>query len=242
MDDRSEGPAESAELEHLGERLVQLAASNGSSPNTDRELQALSRRLRRGLRNTQREIERTQRWVRHCLARLEALTAVLEEQGVVAQEALTTREQRFLSALVNDEYSRGGLGVALDRRDEDKYKAPEATVDCDGRWPVCRAICCYILSFAISKQDVTEGVVRWDADWPYRIAREPDAKCVHLNRETCQCTLREHRPRICRTYTCRRDRRIWKDFDGMVLSDWVAGALRRIDLRSVPLNGNANTP
>jgi len=128
----------------------------------------------------------------------------------------------ILRGLAGDEYLGEGLGVTLDRRDDDKYEVGEAAVDCASRWPICRAICCYILKFSVARQDVEEGIVRWDPDWPFAIAREPDGKCVHLDRDTCGCTLREQRPRICRQYSCRTDRRIWKDYDASILSDWAA--------------------
>jgi len=139
-----------------------------------------------------------------------------------ANEELATRQRELLTALVGSRDAHPGLGVTLDRKENDKYAVQSATADCANRWHVCRAICCYALSFSISEQDVAEGLVQWDADRPYRIAREPDGKCVHLDREKYQCTLREHRPRICRIYDCRNDRRIWKEYDGLVLADWAA--------------------
>lgn len=64
----------------------------------------------------------------------------------------------------------------------------EAEVDCASRLHVCRALCCH-LAFSIGKQDIAEGVVAWNSEWPYRIAREAEGKCVHLDRDTLRCTV-----------------------------------------------------
>jgi hypothetical protein len=68
------------------------------------------------------------------------------------------------------------------------------------------------LPFALSKQDIHEGVVHWDLGQPYLIEQGEDGYCNHMARETCRCTIYPHRPVPCRAFDCRHDARIWLDF------------------------------
>ena len=67
--------------------------------------------------------------------------------------------------------------------------------------------------FYLSKQDLDEGVVRWDYGNPYWIKQGPDGHCTHSDPVTRLCTIHEHRPFICRKFDCRDDKRIWLDFE-----------------------------
>lgn len=94
-----------------------------------------------------------------------------------------------------------------------KYEAPTASVPCAELMPICHARCC-TLSFALSTEDLDEGVVRWDYGQPYLIRqRASDGYCVHNAPQSHGCTVHEVRPRVCRSYDCRTDKRIWADFD-----------------------------
>jgi Fe-S-cluster containining protein len=57
---------------------------------------------------------------------------------------------------------------------------------------------------------------------PYHIRHEATGFCTHLRDSPRGCGVYEHRPAICRRYSCAGDERIWKDFDGMVLNEeWI---------------------
>jgi Fe-S-cluster containining protein len=95
----------------------------------------------------------------------------------------------------------------------DKYTVTPSTPPCDELLPICQARCC-TLTFALSTADLDEGVIRWDYGQPYLIRqRKSDGYCVHNDATTRGCTAHEHRPRVCRVYDCRTDKRIWADFD-----------------------------
>ena len=88
----------------------------------------------------------------------------------------------------------------------DKYTFDkEADVDCESRLDTCKAICCK-LPFALSKQDVEEGIIRWEFGRPYLIAHGNDGYCVHMDRDTYKCTVREHRTVPCRGFDCRNNK------------------------------------
>ena len=75
----------------------------------------------------------------------------------------------------------------------DKYTfKQEADVDCQSRLDICKAVCCK-LPFALSKQDVEEGIIRWEYRRPYLIAHGDDGYCIHLDWDAYKCTVREHR-------------------------------------------------
>ncbi|HEY1553749.1 MAG TPA: YkgJ family cysteine cluster protein [Kofleriaceae bacterium] len=100
--------------------------------------------------------------------------------------------------------------VALDEGG-DKYTAPVAGPNCAELLHLCQARCC-TLGFSLSTADLDEGVIRWDYGKPYMIRqRASDGYCVH-NDEHHGCTVHAQRPRVCRVYDCRDDKRIWTDF------------------------------
>jgi hypothetical protein len=102
--------------------------------------------------------------------------------------------------------------VALDLG-ADKYAVEPSTPPCDEVLHLCHARCCR-LTFALSTGDLDEGVIRWDYGQPYLIRqRESDGYCVHNDPTTRGCTVHAFRPRVCRQYDCRKDPRVWIDFD-----------------------------
>ena len=95
------------------------------------------------------------------------------------------------------------LGAAVD-----KYAVTSADIPCAENLPLCHAICCSLVVH-LSQQDLDEGVVAWDAARPYWIAHA-DGRCAHF---TDGCTIYVHRPAPCRTFDCRKDTRIWRDYE-----------------------------
>lgn len=100
--------------------------------------------------------------------------------------------------------------------DSSEYKSKYATesppIPCAELIPLCQARCCR-LSFALSTEDLDEGVIRWDYGQPYLIRqRASDGYCVHNDPEGRGCTVHDHRPRVCRSYDCRSDPRVWIDY------------------------------
>jgi len=148
---------------------------------------------------------------------LYALVELLAEKGLIEIEALDTREAAVAERLAS-QLSDRGLGVMIQDPEYDKYAfGGEVEIDCAARVHLCRAACCR-LPFALSRQDLNEGIVRWDLAQPYVIAQNQDGCCCHLARETLACTIHEHRPVPCRAFDCRQDRRIWLDFEARIVN------------------------
>lgn len=146
-----------------------------------------------------------------------ALIELLMERGVISVEELDERKKQVGQRLA-EKFAEKGMGVALTNDEQDKY-AYEGSVeiDCENRMALCRGACCR-LSFALTVQDLEEGRVKWDLGRPYMIRHDEDGYCHHVERESKRCGLYENRPVVCRAYDCRKDKRIWEDFENRVVS------------------------
>ena len=142
----------------------------------------------------------------------QATREVLEERKLIVSQEIE-RRQAATAERLSKEYSSKGMGVSFNHSDADKYDhRSEVVIDCENRIHLCKAACCK-LRFALSRQDVEEGVVRWDFGRPYLIAQGADDYCVHLDRGRKCCAIYDARPCTCRAYDCRKDDRIWVDFE-----------------------------
>jgi Fe-S-cluster containining protein len=142
-------------------------------------------------------------------ATVHAMLETLVGAGHLPLEAYEKR--KHLTVLRENERAQGEAGVMV-ANIPDKYALADLPqIDCAARLPLCRARCC-TFSFPLSVQDLDERVVRWNYAAPYRIAQRPDGCCVHLG-EGGECGVYANRPGVCRSYDCRRDPRIWVDFE-----------------------------
>lgn len=162
---------------------------------------------------------------------LYALIELLSEKGLISIEELDDRKREVAERLIKKN-TKNGVGVLLQEPEYDKYTfRGEANIDCESRVHLCQAACCR-LPFALSKQDIREGIIHWDFGQPYIIAQETDGYCTHLERDSCRCTVRQHRPVPCRAFDCRKDKTIWIDFENKIINpdilreDWPRCALK----------------
>lgn len=150
--------------------------------------------------------------------RLHALIEELVGAGVLDLRAFEKRRMLVAEREAKRMTEEGHVRVVVDPT-PDKYQLSELPqIDCAARIPLCKARCCS-LSFALSHQDLDEQVVRWDYARPYHIRQADDGYCCHNQPSTRGCGVYEHRPAVCRTYDCRTDVRIWKDFDNRIPAD-----------------------
>lgn len=170
--------------------------------------------------NTSKTLEAT--------AFLYALIELLEEKGLIAIAELDERKRTVGTRLV-EQLRQSGNGVILQEPEHDKYAFhAEVEIDCENRIHLCQAACCR-LPFALSKQDIREGVVHWDLGQPYLIDQGQDGYCNHMEHGSRRCTIYAQRPVPCRAFDCRNDARIWLDFDQKIPNpdvgrpDWPHG-------------------
>jgi hypothetical protein len=141
-----------------------------------------------------------------------ALIELLIQKGLLTEDELNDRKREVAERLAK-KFIDSGMGVVRQDPEHEKYGFQGgAQIDCENRLHLCKAACCR-LNFALSKQDVEEGIVKWDFSRPYLIAKDRDGYCRHLDRCASRCTIYAHRPVPCRGYDCRKDQRIWIDFD-----------------------------
>lgn len=142
---------------------------------------------------------------------------LLIEKGLLTEAEVNERKNKVVDRLA-EKFRDEAMGVFLQKPEIDKYEFHGAApIDCENRIPLCKAACCR-LRVALSRQDLEEGVVKWDLAHPYLIARGGDGYCSHLQRGSCHCGIYEKRPVPCRGYDCRNDKRIWLDFENRVVS------------------------
>jgi hypothetical protein len=101
------------------------------------------------------------------------------------------------------------MGMAAVYGDEDEG-VPDANVECEKYLSHCQARCCTLI-FALTKEEVKQGIAQYNKKRPYFIARDNDGYCPHLDRFNYRCSIWENRPLRCRRYDCRNDDHIWPD-------------------------------
>jgi Fe-S-cluster containining protein len=170
----------------------------------------LARDLAAGMRFVNWMGEETRRAVDEMALTVLALVEELKESGAVDAAELARRVGA--AAETGVARAKEHMRVMIETR-IDKYAITELPdVPCAELIPLCRGRCC-TLHFPLSKQDLNERIVKWQYTRPYLIRQGEDGYCVHNDRATKGCTVYEHRPATCRTYDCRKDKRIWVDYE-----------------------------
>jgi Fe-S-cluster containining protein len=180
----------------------------------------IERQLERGSLFTHTALSRNAEVAHEVASIAFGLVDLLVHKGLVSRDEVLESARAVREEMV----ARGetvGPGVAL-RVDAPVEPGQETVlVNCQERLLICRAICCK-LSFALTAQEVEAGHVKWDLGMPYHIRHEASGFCTHLQDNPRGCGVYEHRPAICRRWSCAGDERIWTDFDAMVLNDqWI---------------------
>jgi hypothetical protein len=188
--------------------------------------QCLRDRVAEGFQYTHRRANANTAKTLEAASFLYALIEILEEKGLFSVEELDARKEEVVGRL-GKRFAKDGMGVILQDPQPDKYAFDKtAQIGCENRVHLCKASCCRI-PFALSKQDLQEGAVRWNLAEPYMIDQDEDGCCTHLDRCSRRCDVYQQRPVPCRGYDCRNDRRIWLDFHNRIpnpavdRSDWL---------------------
>lgn len=202
--------------------------------STSNLLSSLRKSLADGLLYTHSRLNANQRKTLEAASFLYALVEVLNEKGLLTIEELDARQQSVIERL-REQTRREGNGTVFQDPEYDKYNFPHgAQIDCAERVHLCKASCCR-LPFALSKQDVCEGIVHWDFGQPYLIEHNAAGYCTHMAQGNCACTIYAQRPAPCRGYDCRHDQRIWLDFAQMIPNpaiaqpDWPASLVEQAE-------------
>lgn len=162
---------------------------------------------------------------------LYALADLCVDKNLVVPDELKMYNERIREAIAQ-QGEAVSAGVVLRVDPEEPPQEPE--IDCKARLPLCKAACCS-LTFALSAKEVEQGQVKWELGRPYFARKDERCACVHLDPDK-GCTVYDDRPRVCRTYSCVRDERIWKDFENRIPNtEWIEENLRPAQRRLVSL-------
>ena len=172
---------------------------------------------------------------------LYALIELLMKKGLLTEQELNEQKVEIAKRLV-EKFRELGMGAVFQDSEHDKYTfgEKEVKIDCENRIPLCKAACCR-LTFALSRQDIEEGIVKWDLGRPYMIAHDADGYCRHLDRRACRCSVYANRPVPCRAYDCRKDKRIWADFDKGIINPNLEELFRNGEHANGSTNAEANS-
>jgi Fe-S-cluster containining protein len=184
----------------------------------------LQRQLERGSLFTHSALGRSDLRARETESFLYGLIDVLIARGAIDETELAAAVDSVRVELeAAGDTPEPGVGLRVD--EPEAAAAPATEVDCEARMPVCQAVCCQ-LDFALSYDEVENGVLRWDMGRPYLIRHEADGLCCHNDRASGGCSVYDDRPTPCKRYSCAGDERIWKDFDAWELNhEWIADNL-----------------
>ena len=163
--------------------------------------------LERGLRFAHVMLTVNQDQGNEAIAYVQALTDLLIEKGVVHPDELEAPLERARAEVANVMMPRVRLADMGDKYAENQNVA----IDCASLIPLCHARCC-TFKFFLTKQDLDEGIAKWDYGNPYWIRQSYDGYCGHSDPTTRGCAIWAQRPHTCRKYDCRNDKRVWLDF------------------------------
>jgi Fe-S-cluster containining protein len=178
--------------------------------------------VERGLRFAHVMMSVNQDQGNEAVAYVQALADVLVAKGILTHEELEEPLERAREEIAQVMMPRVRLADM-----GDKYAEGQGVlIDCASLIPLCHARCC-TFKFFLTKQDLDEGAARWDYGNPYWIKQAEDGYCVHSDPQTRACAIHTKRPHVCRQFDCRKDRRIWLDFE------------KRIPAPMEPVSGDA---
>lgn len=193
------------------------------------EMQAMEKRLRKQIQGIMHRLT-------HSISMLRAV--VLDnlchqrfpEDSKAGDGEMLKRKRQILVELLDNHDARVGLGFRVGHHTSKGQKKSQTTrvEDCDNRLEICRAACCR-LPFALTESEVRDGSLQWSIDHPFVRSAGKDGYCVYLDRDTMKCTIYEQRPAVCRNFLCRKDKRIWEDYDEKEIAPALGRTLKKLD-------------
>jgi hypothetical protein len=143
-------------------------------------------------------------------ARLEHLVDLLIHRG-----ALAPAHRRLLDRIAP---LRGTSGqsrplVRLALAPDTPVVSPD--IDCAALLHLCKARCCS-LKVDLTPAEVAAHEVEWELHEPYLLKRNRLTGYCHYLEPGGGCGAYAHRPTTCRQFDCRKDRRVWLDWEHKV--------------------------
>jgi Fe-S-cluster containining protein len=184
------------------------STDHGESESASMASNEARQEVERGLRFAHVMLSVNQEQGNEAVAYVQALADLLVTKGIIQHDELDAPLEQARQEVTQVPMPRVRLAEM-----GDKYvEGDSVEIDCANRIPLCHARCC-TFKFFLTKQDLDEGVAKWDYGNPYWIKQAADGYCAHSDPATRGCLIHLKRPHICRKYDCRNDKRVWLDFD-----------------------------
>lgn len=135
-------------------------------------------------------------------------------EKICSEEEVSKIEEHTHLKKILEKFMELGIGAVYG--DEDDEEKP-IVYDNEGSMGICKAICCSF-TFALTKEEVKKGIIKWNPKRPYFIARDKDGYCPHLDRNTLLCEIYGDRPLRCKKYDCRNDPSVWIDWEKRIIN------------------------
>ena len=210
------------------EALAQMVEHLDFSQKLSRKLTNAFREARSRSGRNGNVLEGVQREIRDLIldvALLKRAVASLGQVGVVQRRKI---EKELIRELFPPSQPRQGTGLIIS-----SPKQPQARrVDCENRLHLCKAACCRIFNVGLTPQEVESDQFDWDPRRPYALQKNRQG-CAHLQSGGCACSIYNNRPRVCQTYSCEKDGRIWADFENMIVNPDLKRRLDTLDVWTV---------
>ena len=182
------------------------------------------------LKEIERQLERSSHFIHSSLelhinrineleGQLHGLIEMLSENGQLDKSILNSISSKIQAEKIEkSEHLYNRTAIRMDPVEANMDNSP---VNCEKRVHICKAVCCK-MNFALSVEEIESGKIKWDLGQPYFLRHNSDGYCTHMDLEKMCCSIYEDRPRICRSYSCANDERIWNDFEKMELNhEWI---------------------
>jgi Fe-S-cluster containining protein len=115
-------------------------------------------------------------------------------------------EKELIIELFPPKQVRAGLGIVV-AQGQSTLPSEE---DCEKRKHLCQQACCRIFDVHLNADEIESGRFDWNPKSPYSLHKN-HAGCIYLTGG--QCAIYHHRPATCYTYSCKKDSRIWLDYE-----------------------------
>jgi Fe-S-cluster containining protein len=198
-------------------------------PNNDEQVNLLEQQVERGNLFTHSALSRQSARINEIESFLFAVIDLATQKGITAPDELTEAVRKVREEMLEkQETSYPGIALRVDGPDDNEF----IPVNCEERMHICKAVCCK-LDFALNAEEIESGKIKWDLGRPYFIRHESKTcHCSHIDTETLRCNVYDHRPSVCKKYSCAGDKRIWKDFEKMELNqEWINENIKERKMR-----------
>lgn len=226
------------------EAVAQMVEHIGFSTELSNRLVHTFTGIQRRIYLEGRLLRSTQEEVRNLILDVALLKRAIVSLGQVGVMERRRVEKELVLDLFPPVRSYMGAGVRI-HVPQNRDTIP---VDCESRIGVCKAACCRIFRAYLTTEEVESGRYDWAVREPYALMRSPYG-CVYLQGGGCTCRrYDDSRPTVCRDYSCAHDKRIWTDYDKMVLNPQLEMQLNKLHVntslgaRSADVDTSGRTP